>query len=171
MAAVHASAVPVPYSRDRTGDYDFMTGASVTVTGMGNDMGGLKESLTAFRKHHKEVGAALLNISGVGTVTGGPVDKDEERPAYRHQEWPIMLYHADGREVIVGDPDAPEGRNKADIKAHLDLGFRREPYVKPQIQVLDPATEKKELLATNRQLQAQITLMNEQLQKLAADRK
>jgi hypothetical protein len=128
-------------------------GANVTVLGVNSGMGGLKESLTKFRKHHEEVGDALMNVSGVGTVTGDAMDKDEVRPPYVHAEWPRMYFHADGRQEVAATP--------ADGEAFEARGFRKAPYLKPQIAVLDPATEKKALMDTNAQLQAQITRQNE----------
>jgi hypothetical protein len=133
--------------------------ASISVIGVQDGMGGLKESQAKFRKHHGEVGDALLNISGVGTATGAAVDKDEPRPGYQHQEFPKMLYKPN-EEVIV--------TNKADMDAHLRAGWRDEPYLKPQVAVLDPATEKKALMETNAQQQAQLTVQNEMIQKLQA---
>ena len=132
-------------------------GAHVSVIGVQDGMGGLKESQAKFRKHHQEVGDALLNISGVGTSTGDKVDKDEERPGYKHQEFPKMLYKPN-EEVIVS--------NKADMEVHTKAGWREEPYPRPQIAVLDPATEKKNLMDTNQQLQAQLIRMQERLEAI-----
>lgn len=136
-----------------------MSGA-VSVAGMVTDgMGGLRESQAAFRKHHKEVGDALLNISGLDTPTGGPVDKDEARQPYIRQEWPKMIYHADGRELIVHDD--------TERQDHFKRGFRNDPYIKPKVAVNDPATEKKALMDTNTQLQAQLTQQNELILRMA----
>ena len=135
-------------------------GANVTVLGVNSGMGGLKESLTKFKKHHEEVGEALMNISGVGTANGEKVDKDEPRPPYQHQAFPKMVYHADGRELTVNDTVA-----HADAKKR---GFRDEWYPKPQVQVLDPATEKKALLDERDQLRAQLATQGDLLAKLAA---
>ena len=135
--------------------------ANVIAIGMMREAGELTESLAKFRKHHKEVGDALLNISGQGTRTGGPVDKDEDRIPYRHQEFPKMLYHADGREEIV--------QTDADMKDMLKKGFRRESYPRiPQVEINSPAVEKKALIAQNQQLQGQLTLQQEQIEKLMA---
>ncbi len=132
---------------------------AVTVSGIvSKEMGGLKESLGAFRRNVHEDADAILNITGIATPTGQPVDKDDPRMPYVMQPYPKMVYHADGREVVVDD--------ERELKMFQGQGFRTMPYIKPQIQVLDPATEKKELLDTNRQLQTQITLQNERLAKL-----
>src|SRR3954468_24126991 len=97
MEGIIISRVPEPYSRNPDREEFETVSANVHVAGMqGNDgMGGLVESVSKFCKHHKEVGEALLNISGIETPTGGPVDKDEPRPAYQRQEFPKMVYHAE----------------------------------------------------------------------------
>ncbi len=163
-SAVLVSKIPEPYSRNSRhhegpGKAEDMS-ANISVIGVQEGMGGLKESISKFRKHHGEVGDALMNISGLGTVTGDPVDKDEPRPAYHHAEWPMMIYHADGRERVVQDHrEYEEWRGK---------GFRDDPYPKPQVAVLDPATEKKALMETNRQLQGQVTTQQDLIDRLSA---
>lgn len=169
MGAVIASKVPESYSRNpkrlELGEEHFMSGANVTVAGlMTNDgMGGLKESVAKFRAHHKEVGDALLNISGIDTLTGEPTDKDEPRPAYQRQEFPKMVYHAEKGELIVEDVDDVGG--KMGLRSALKAGYRREPYPKPIVVVNDPATEKKALMDHNQQLQGQITSQNDVIER------
>ena len=121
-------------------------------------MGGLKESLAKFRKHHHDVGDALLNISGVGTPNGESVDQDEPRPTYVHQDYPRTMYHADLRQETVQDA--------TEQKALEAQGFRTKPYARPQIAVHDPATEKKELVDRNRELQGTISQLLERLEAL-----
>ena len=135
-----------------------MGSANITVLGVNDGMGGLKESLAKFRNHHKEVGDALMNISGVGTATGEAVDKDEPRPGYTHHDWPKMMYHADGRSEIV--------LNAVELKERKETGFRLEPYARPQVAVLDPATEKKHLMEIVNQATAEKTILAEKLEKL-----
>jgi hypothetical protein len=127
---------------------------------VGREPGGLKESLGVFRKHHIEVGEALLNISGVGTKDGKPVDKDDPRIPYAHQDFPIMLYHADGRyEAAAGKPE---------MKALLDKGFRDQPYPPVRIYVADPAVEKQQIMQDNAALRAQLAVQAEATEKLLA---
>ena len=101
--AVLVSRVPVEYSRNpahlEVGEEEYMA-AQVSVLGVQSGMGGLKESQAKFRKHHTEVGDALMNVSGVGTSTGQPVDKDEPRPGYQHQEYPKMLYKPNEETIV-----------------------------------------------------------------------
>ena len=134
--------------------------ANVTVSGMPREMGGLKESITAFRKHHTEVGDALLNISGVSTVTGQPMDKDDPRMPYVHQEWPKMVYHADGREEVCVTPE--------DFHALRPKGFRMEPYPKAQVAMQDPKTEKVMLQKELKEKDGQIATLTDTLARLSA---
>jgi hypothetical protein len=52
------------------------------------------------------------------------------------------------------------------MEVHTKAGWREEPYPRPQIAVLDPATEKKNLMDTNQQLQAQLIRMQERLEAI-----
>ena len=137
-----------------------MPNAGVQVAGMlAGKGGGLKESQVAFRKHFTEMGHALLNISGVGTIDGEPVDKDEDRLPYdpRANQWPKAAYHADGRfEVAV---------TATDMEELVSRGFRKEPYPKIQIAIGDPQAEKKELQRQLAEKTGQIAALTEAVQK------
>jgi len=134
--------------------------ANVSVSGMPRTMGGLRESQVAFHKHHKDVGDALLNISGVGTVTGGPVDKDEPRMPYVPQEYPKMVFHPEHGELIVQD--------EKELEEALRQRYRMEPYPKPQIALEDPKVEKKQLQDKLKQQEGVINQQNDLLMKLTA---
>lgn len=125
----------------------------VTVIGVQKDGGGLKRAMAEIIKHNKSVADALLNVSGIGTATGEPVDEDDPREAYDPKadknQWPKMLYHPDGRQVL--------SFNFIEVKDAQAKGFRLEPYIKPQVAVLDPATEKKMLLDRLNQMEAEKT--------------
>lgn len=138
-----------------------MAGANITVSGMPREMGGLKESQTAFRKHHIEVGDALLNVSGIGTIDGKPKDKDEPRPPYKKQDLPKMLYHPEKGEHIC--------YSKAEVEEKLKTGWRKEPYRKPQVALEDPRAEKFALQKQLKEKDGQITALGDQLQR-ALDR-
>lgn len=162
-AAILGCRVPAPYSRNdqriQPTEEHFMP-AQITVIGMQREAGGLKESIGAFRKHHGEVATALLNISGIGTITGDPVDKDDPRMPYEYQEWPRMVYHGDGREVVVVDQD--------EFAEHIAVGFRAKPYPKPQVVVGNPAEEKKLLIDQLADRDAKLAKQNEMLLELLA---
>ncbi len=134
--------------------------ANVHVAGLMTDggMGGLKESVAKFKKHHKDVGDALLNISGIDTSTGDPVDKDEPRPGYQRQEFPKMIYHAAHGERIV--------ENQGELDGYLQLGWRKEPYSKPKVEVLDPAVEKKASQDESVRLRGVIAQQTDLIEKL-----
>lgn len=138
---------------------------TVSVMGQADrPMGGLTESLAKFRKHHAEVGDALLNLSGIGTAAGQPVDKDEPRPDYVHREYPKLIYHADGREQMAADDK--------ELKAAQKAGFRAEPYPKVQIALGDPKAEKKALEEKIAQLEGMIrTLADKQERSDAGDKR
>lgn len=134
--------------------------ANVSVSGMPREMGGLKESIVAFRKHHTEVGAALLNISAVGTEDGLPHDKDDPRPDYTPQPFPKMVYHAEKGELTVYDDD--------ELNEALRQKYRKEPYAKPQVALADPKAEKVALQAELKHKDGQIAALNDGFQKALA---
>ncbi len=161
MSVIVASAVPEAYSRNPDRNEFEMSGANVHVAGIQNDgMGGLKESQAKFRKHHADVGDALLNISGVDTVTGGIVDKDEPRPHYRPQPFPKMIYHAEKGELVVHD--------QQELEQYIGEGWRKEPYPRPKVVVMDPAVEKKAQMDESARLRGVIAQQNDLLEKMAA---
>lgn len=136
MGSVLVSSVPEPYSRNPERN-DNVSAEHVQVLGGVNDgMGGLEESRAVFKKHSREVGDALLNLSGIGTMTGEPAKKDDERPGYdpRGNEFPAMIYHPEKGEEIVN--------TRAELDQMLKMGWREEPYIKPQVALEDPKTEK-----------------------------
>lgn len=126
----------------------------VTVLGVQRDGGGIKRALAENAKHNKAVADALLNVSGINTIvrdeTGKIIERgsnkavheDEEREAYNpnddRNQWPKMMYHSDGREVLVF--------NFVETKDAASKGYREQPYLKAQVAVMDPAEEKKRLL-------------------------
>lgn len=158
MGAVLHSTIPAPYTRNpdrlEIGD-DYNMSAQISVLGVTRPDGGLKESQAAFRKHHHEVGDALLNISGVGTPSGEMADKDDPRPAYVHQPFPCMLYHADGRDTVV--------RDQAELATAKGVGFRHAPFAKPAVHVGNPQEEKKLLLDQLADRDAKLAMQNEML--------
>ena len=129
--------------------------ANITVMGMPREAGGIKEALSRFRKHHVEVGEALLNLSGVDTPEGKAVDPEDPRPTYVHQEWPKMMYHPEGKEIIVS--------SLAEVKEANGLGYRKEPYIKQRVFVEDPATEKRMLKAQLAQKDGEIAQLSDVL--------
>lgn len=146
MGVVIVSKVPAPYSRNPE-RLEFEMTSGVTVTGIQKEMGGLKESQIQFRKHQAEVGDALLNVAEGR-------DKDDPRPAYKHQEFPKMIYHPEKGTVIVKDEIELDEYLRAD-------GWRLEPYLKPQVALEDPKTEKLLLQKQLREKDGEIATLND----------
>jgi hypothetical protein len=157
------SEVPAEYSRNpehaEVGE-DYRDMPNVMVMGLQEDNEhGLDESLAEFRKHHRDVGDKLLNISQVGRLAGGPPLKlNDPRPALAHSDWPWMMYKP-------GEDEPRVVRTPAEMQEARLSGWRDEPVVKPQVAVLDAQTEKKMLLDANKAQQAQITLQSEMIEK------
>lgn len=132
----------------------------VITAGIVTEAGGLKASLTAHRKHQEDVANALLNISGIDTITGGPVDKDDPRAPYVHQPWPCAMYHPDGRYEVAATPK--------DMEELKTRGFRTEPYPRAQVAIGDPAAEKKELERKLKEKDGEIATLTDNLSKILA---
>jgi hypothetical protein len=136
---------------------------------------GLGESHAAFTRAHHENSAALLNLAEGRK-------KDAPRPAYdpNHpdNQWPVMLHHPAKGELTVGrslkgisnpaERKAVTATNEEAVKAALKLGYRSEPYAKPQITVLDPAAEKAALVKQNEEVRGQLAELADKLAKLEA---
>ena len=136
---------------------------------------GHEKSIAIFRRAHVENSTALINHA-----EGKPVD--HERPPYDpshpDNKWPLMVHHAEKGELTVGRSlvgvEDPMTRNKITaanekaLAAAVASGYRAEPYPKPQVVVLDPATEKAELKRKNDELQGQITALTDLFNKAIA---
>lgn len=165
MSGVLKMGIPAAYSRNpqhfEVGESEFHV-AGVIVSGFqGSETKarGLAESLAKFRKHHAEVGDALLNLSGIGTPTGKPVSEDEPRQPYRREDpvndWPKMTYHSNGEQVVAYDRDELK-----DLKAR---GYRLEPYPVLRVGVEDPRAEKAILVKQLEQSRSEVNALNDQL--------
>lgn len=149
---------------------------AVTSYGEINDGRGHQKSHAAFKKAHEENTNALINLA-----EGKP--GDEARPVYDPQHpdnhWPIMLHHHERGELTIGrtlkgitDPalrrEVLEDNHQAKKNAIKVMGYRSEPYVKPQIAVLDPAVEKAALQKQLAEQQGQIVALSDMVSKLLA---
>ncbi len=158
----------------------------VETIGMG-EMNGYADSHADFVAAHELNTRALLNLADAEAqkAAGVPVTikKNDPRPAYdpAHSDnhWPLMIHHAQKGEKVIGKSLKglagrsrleQEQSNKKELEAHLDpkAGWRREPFPKPQVAVLDPATEKAHMLERNRMLEGLIVQQNDLVQKLSA---
>lgn len=139
------------------------------------EVNGHGDSMDAFRQAHEANSRALINLLEHRA-------KNAPLPAYdpKHPDnsWPVMVYHPAKGELTVGknlkgveDPAARQRitrENKAKYDAAIADGYRDEPYLKPQIAVLDPASEKKALLDRNQELEGKIAVLTDQFAKLMA---
>ena len=126
----------------------------IQVFGGMQQAGGFKAALKEHREHHKKQGDQLNNL-----VDG--IDHNDPRPAYVHQGYPMMLYKPlpgeDGQKIVM---------NADEAELATQNGWREKPYPVISVTVLDPATEKKNLLDSNNQLQSQLIQQQEMLNKL-----
>lgn len=171
------SEIPEPFSRQATGEYDFMSGSVVIgqINIEGEEPGGLEEAHSIHFKHMADGYDQLMNMTGVGTPgckigePGRKMRKEAKRPTSNLGFYPTIVYKA-GKELVVGK-GGPENlkADQAAEKLALDGGWRKEPYLKPQIAVLDAQTEKKEMLERNNVLQTQLIALSDQIRQMQAE--
>ena len=131
----------------------------IQVFGGMQQAGGFKQAMKEHRMHNAKQGDELLQVAE-------GLDHNEPRAAYVHQGFPKMLYKPDpgekGEKVVL---------TAQEMSVALEDGWREEPYPRVQIAVLDPATEKANLMDTNNKLQAQLVQQNEALLKMQQEAK
>jgi hypothetical protein len=147
---------------------------AVEVLGVQGSVDGYGDSMEAFRSAHINNSNILLNLLE-GKKKNAP--RPAYDPAHPDNQWPVMVYHPEKGEKVVGQSlvglsgklrDAAEQDNKDVLAATLKAGYRNEPYPKPQIAVLDPATEKKMLQDQLAQQAGQIVAVTDLVQKFLA---
>ena len=152
---MRVSGVPVAYSRNPE-KFEFGEDMGIQVLGGMQQAGGFKAAHKEHRQHWKKQGDELLQLAD-------GLDHNEPRAAYEHQAFPTMLYKPDpgekGEKVVM---------NATEKAVALQDGWREEPYPRVQAVVLDPATEKANLMDTNNRLQAQLVQQNEAIQQMQA---
>ncbi len=153
--AIAVSRVPGGYSRNPE-QIEFGDDMGIQVFGGMQQAGGFKAAHKEHRLHWKKQGDELLQLSE-------GLDHNEPRAAYTHQSFPTMLYKPDpgekGEKVVL---------SATEMAVCIQDGWREEPYPRVQVAVLDPATEKANLMDTNNRLQAQLVLQNEAIQQMQA---
>lgn len=150
---ITVSGVPGAYSRNPD---HFEMGEEIDmgiqVFGGMQQAGGFKAAMKDHREHWDKQGKQLLQLAE-------GLDHNEPRAPYEHQGFPKMLYKPDpgekGEKVVL---------SALEMSVAIQDGWREEPYPRVQIAVLDPATEKANLMDTNNRLQAQLVLQNEAIQ-------
>lgn len=163
-------SVPAPYSRNVEREDEDMA----VIQAYRGDMktGGLKESLAKFNRHHQEESGQLLNISGIDTIGEGgaknvPVDKDDPRLPYAHQNFPVMVYHAE-RKPAIGTCEAGEAVavDQKELDALLAKGYRMQPYPRPAVHLEDPKQEKAALQRELREKDGELATLRDQTARL-----
>lgn len=136
-------------------------------------MDGLGDAHAAFVEAHESNSKQLLNLAEGRK-------KNEPRPVYdpSHPDnlWPLMVHHAAKGELTIGktlkgvtSPSERAQITKANEKAKADAlasGYRLEPYIKPQVAVLNPEAEKAALLRRNQELEGQINTLTDEFSKI-----
>lgn len=138
------------------------------------DGDGFGNSHAAFRKAAEENAVALINLAeGKKSTTLRP----RYDPDHSDNQWPKAVHHPAKPMIEVGktlkgvlekkDRDVIEKKNSEDLKFYLENGYRIEPYPPKQVLYEGPHAEKAAQLERERQLQGQITMLQDQINKLA----
>lgn len=122
--------------------------------------GGINKALKEHRDHNRKQGDELLQLAD-------GLDYSEDRTPYEQRVvgsermYPKMLFKPDpgekGEKIVLNTTE--EAVAKQD-------GWREEPYPRVSVQVLDPATEKANLIDTNNRLQSQLIQQAESIQAM-----
>ena len=135
---------------------------------------GHADSMEAFITSHNQNSTALLNLAEGKPAKAARPAYD---PAHPDNAWPLMLHSSKG-EITIGkslkgvtnqaERAAIAKANELAKREAMALGYRPEPFVKPQVAVLDPATEKANMQKRNDELQAALMAQGDQMAKLQA---
>ena len=135
---------------------------------------GFADSHEGFLTAHEQNSKALINLAEGKPAKAARPAYD---PAHPDNAWPLMLHSSKG-EITIGKSlkgVTNQGERAAIAKANelakreaMALGYRPEPFVKPQVAVLDPATEKANMQKRNDELQAALMAQGDQMAKLQA---
>jgi len=134
---------------------------------------GHEQSVETFRNAHHGNTAALVNLME-GKKTNAP--RPVYDPDHQDNQWPVMVHHAAKGELTVGRSlkGVEDARlraqivkdNESALATTLKTGYRAEPYIKPQVAVHDPATEKAALIKRNQELEGQVTAQGDALARM-----
>lgn len=148
---------------------------AVEVLGGQGEVDGYGDSMQAFRSANENNAKVLLNLAEGKTGK----NRHEPRPVHDHahpdNQWPVLMYSPTGDRLVgkslkgIDDTITRGAITKANKEAAEQAkkdGFRMEPYVKPQIAVLDPAVEKAALQAKINELQGALVSAADSQDKL-----
>ena len=135
---------------------------------------GHAESMEAFITNHEQDSRKLLNLAEGKPAKAARPTYD---PSHPDNAWPLMLHSSKG-EITIGKSlrgVTNQAERAAIVKANelakreaMALGYRTEPFVKPQVAVLDPATTAANMQKRNDELQAQLMAQSDLMARLAA---
>lgn len=147
----------------------------VDVLGIAGEVDGYGDSMEAFRTAHASTANQLLNLAEGKKKNAPRAAYDPDHP---DNQWPIMVYHPEKGELTVGKSvvgldgnrrrEVTVANQKALDQALTKDGYRKEPYLKPQIAVHDPAVEKAALQARIQEQDGKIVALSDLVQKLIA---
>lgn len=146
----------------------------VETIGIPGETNGYADAHAEFRQAHENNTRQLLNLAA-GRKKTDPLPAFD--PEHSDNHWPLMVHHAVKGELTIGknllglkgrERVETEAANKKELEAVLKQGYRREPYPKPQVALLDPAVEKAALLERNKMLEGMIVQQNDLMLKLSA---
>lgn len=142
---------------------------AVEQLGITNEGLGFETSFEAHVLSHELNTKQILNIAEKRKKTD---PRPPYNPHHADNQWPLQVHRADGTKDIgisVLGVTNPEIRarilkeNKEALQEAIQRdGYRREPFLKPQVEVLSPAAEKAAMLAKQADLQAQIAGLQDQ---------
>ncbi len=159
---------------------------SLEVTGLegpNNGSTGHEDSMEIFVNDHIATDRKMQNfMKGVRLNT--PIPPYD--PKHPDNQWPVMIFHPVRQPEIIGvslvglKDDKATGEkkrseaiedNEAALKSALARpgGWRREPYLKPDVRVLSPEEEKSQLLSKLDEKDAKLNALADAVQKLTAD--
>lgn len=140
---------------------------AVQVGGGNVEIDGYAATMGNFRKSHDGNSAALINLIH-GRRADLPLPAYD--PDHADHQFPLMIYSPNGEKVVGQSLKGLTGQarvaaaeqNEAELTAALKAGYRRAPYAKPQVAVLDPAVEKQALVDRNKELEGKIVALTDQ---------
>jgi hypothetical protein len=147
---------------------------AVETIGITGETDGFGDSKEAFLNAHHSNSNALLNLAD-GKKKNAP--RPVHDPEHPDNQWPKMVYHPEKGNLTVGTNlkglsgvlrKEAEKNNETALANAVKSGYRSDPYLKPQIAVLDPATEKAALQAKNQELEGKLVAQADQLARLQA---
>ncbi len=138
---------------------------AVSVAGVTDrPMPGLKAALKGHREEWVKNGEAVLNLNdgqnGAKNASGEPLTENDPRPAYKHQHFPKMVYHAKFGDRTVDD--------ESELEMAIEEGYRSTPYPVVRVAHADPGIEKANLQRELKEKDGQISTLADEMREMKA---